>query len=401
MAHLLQAAQLLLPRLVEWRRYLHQHPEPSFEEWNTQRYLLSQLEAVPDLRLKASAQTGIVADLITDPKGPWIALRADMDALPIAEQSDRPYRSQRPGYMHACGHDAHMAILLGSLFLLSYRRSEWSGGIRFIFQPGEEKSPGGASLLIKEGILDEVPIQAIWGIHVTPQLQVGEVGLRPGPFMAASDEIHIRLIGRGGHAAYPHLTSDPIAVAASLLTQLQMVVSRASDPRSPTVLTFGRFWGGTAPNVIPTQVELAGTLRTFDEEWRARSKNLIQHLTRQTAELWGLQAEIVFAPGYPVLYNHPQLTDLTRRWIAEIIDEDRIQEIPLWLSSEDFAFYSQRIPACFIRLGTAGEVSETHQPVHTPYFDIDERALSIGAAILAHVALRALEMKGSKAHKIV
>ncbi|MCS6896254.1 MAG: amidohydrolase [Bacteroidia bacterium] len=383
----LHAAERLFPRLLHWRRHLHRHPEPSFAEWETQAFILEELRLLPELRIRKAAQTGVIADLVTDPQGAWIALRADIDALPIEEKRERPYRSQRPGYMHACGHDAHTAILLGTLYLLWENRSLWRGGIRFIFQPGEEKSPGGASLLIQEGVLEDVPIQAIWGLHVTPQLSVGQVGLRAGPFMAASDEIHIRLRGSGGHAAYPHLTSDPIAVGAYLVTQLQMIVSRAADPRSPTVLTFGRFHGGSAPNIIPVQVELSGTLRTFDESWRLRSKSLLVEIVRQTAGSWGLEADIEFLPGYPVLHNDHDLTIWTRRRLSELLGETHVLEMPLWLSSEDFAFYSQQKPACFIRLGTAGEDPDTRRPVHTPEFDIDERALVIGVAVLSHLAI--------------
>ncbi len=395
MKALLSAAEAITSDLIRWRRHLHQHPEPSFEEWETQAYLLSELQSIPDLRLRTAVGTGIIADLITDERGPWIALRADIDALPIQEKAERPYRSLKPGYMHACGHDAHTAMLLGAVHVLARHRSQWRGAIRFIFQPGEEKSPGGASLLIAAGALDEVPIQAIWGLHVTPQLPVGTVGLRAGAFMAASDEIHIRLSGKGGHAAYPHLTSDPIAVGAYILTYLQMVVSRASDPRSPTVLSFGSFHAGTAPNIIPTHAEITGTLRTFDEAWRKRSHDLITRIVQENAALWGLNAQIQFMPGYPVLYNDPTLTRHTQDWLSTLLGAEHIKELPLWLSSEDFAFYSQKVPACFIRLGTAGEAPDTHRPVHTPDFDIDEGALPIGTAVLSHVAMRALEHFGS------
>lgn len=392
----LAVGEALLPELIRWRRHLHQYPELSFQEWETQAYLLSELGRIPGLRVQRIAGTGLVADLFTEEKGPWIALRADIDALPIEEKEGRPYRSQRQGIMHACGHDAHTAILLGAVHILSQYRSAWRGGIRFIFQPGEEKSPGGASLLIEAGALDQVPVRAIWGLHVTPQLPVGTVGLRAGAFMAASDEIYIRLSGSGGHAAYPHLSGDPIAVGAYILTQLQMVVSRASDPRSPTVLSFGSFHGGSAPNIIPTHAELAGTLRTFDESWRAHSKALITRIVRDTATLWQLNADVKFLPGYPVLYNDPILTAQTHQWLSSLLGKDNVKDLPLWLSSEDFAFYSQKVPACFIRLGTAGEAPDTQCPVHTPDFDIDERALPIGASLLSHVAMQALEYFGSQ-----
>jgi len=387
----LARAQGLFPQLVEWRRHLHQHPELSFEEWETQRFLLRELEKLPGVSVRKVAQTGVIADLVTNPAGPWIALRADMDALPLTETEGRPYRSTRPGIMHACGHDAHMAMLLGAAYLLWERRASWQGGIRLLFQPGEEKAPGGASLLLAEGALSEVPIRAIWGLHVTPQLQVGQVGLREGPFMAASDEVHIRLRGPGGHAAYPHQTPDPIAVGAAIINQLQLVVSRAADPRSPTVLSFGQVVGGTAPNILASELRLAGTLRTFDESWRARARTLIKTLVEETARPWNLQAEVSFAPGYPVLVNDPELTRLTRSWCETLLGPSKVQALPLWLSSEDFAFYSQVVPACFIRLGTGDpQYPPSLRPVHTSDFDIAEAALGVGTAVLFEVAVQGL-----------
>lgn len=394
MASLWAAAQELAPQLVAWRRYLHANPELSFEEKETQRFVWQQLERIGGFALQAKGGTGVVADLCLAEEGPWVALRADMDALPIEELAERPYRSQRKGIMHACGHDAHTAMLLGAAALMAQHRPQKGGGIRFIFQPGEERAPGGASLLLQEGVLSERPVQAIWALHVTPQLPVGQVGLRAGPFMAASDELYITLRGPGGHAAYPHQTPDPIVVGAMLVTELQAVVSRAADPRSPTVLTIGRFQAGHAPNIIPTEAHLAGTLRTFAEAWRAEAKSRIQTLIAQKAQAWGLTAEVHFASGYPVLINDPALTARTRAWLEELFSPAAIQELPLWMSSEDFAFYSQVVPACFIRLGTAGPNPHTQQMVHTPTFDIDERALPLGAAVLAHVALRALAAGG-------
>lgn len=382
-------AQALTPQLIAWRRHLHKHPEPSFAEYLTQQFILAELRQLPELTVRTAAGTGVIADLSTDPHGPWIALRADIDALPIQEV-ERPYASQRPGWMHACGHDAHTAMLLGAAFLLWENRDLWRGGIRLIFQPGEEKAPGGASLLIQEGILTEKPIQAIWAQHVTPQLPVGKVGLRPGPFMAASDEVQVVLRGPGGHAAYPHLTPDPVTAAAYLITQLQALTSRWADPRTPTVLTFGQIIGGTAPNIIPEQVTLLGTLRTFEESWRNTAKALITRTTEGVAATWRLEATVQFQPGYPVLINDPELTTLTQTWLSHLLGPAQIETLPLWMSSEDFAFYSHRIPACFLRLGTAGDSPETQEPVHTSRFDIDERALPIGTAVLATIAVEAL-----------
>ncbi len=385
---LLSRAQAIAPELVTWRRHLHACPELSFQEWETAGFVEAILHRWPEVRTRRICQTGLIADLVTDPQGPWIALRADMDALPIQEV-ERSYASQKAGLMHACGHDAHMAMLLGAIALLYEHRALWRGGIRCLFQPGEEKSPGGASLLIQEGALDEVPIRAIFGQHVTPSLPVGTIGLRAGPFMAASDELHITLTGKGGHAAYPHLVRDPIWAGAQLVVSLQGVVSRLSDPRSPTVLSFGAFHAGKAPNVIPDSVQIAGTLRTFDETWRQQAKNHITQLTHHLATAWEIHPHLTWQPGYPVLVNDPNLTSFAADTARKI--NLQVVEVPLWLSSEDFAFYAQRVPACFIRLGTAGENPDTQASVHTSRFDIDERALPIGTALLAQIAIDFLQ----------
>ncbi len=385
---LLGEARQIASELITWRRHLHAYPELSFEEWETASFLEAILRRWPEVRTRRVCQTGVVADIVTDPEGPWVALRADIDALPIQEV-DRPHASQKPGFMHACGHDAHTAMLLGAIALLYRHRAVWRGGIRCLFQPGEEKSPGGASLLIQEGVLDEVPIQAIFGQHVTPSLPVGTIGLKAGPFMAASDELHITLTGRGGHAAHPHLVRDPIWVGAQLIVSLQGIISRLSDPRSPTVLSFGVFQGGRAPNVIPDVVRLAGTLRTFDEGWRQQAKTHISRLTHHLTTAWEVNPHLTWKSGYPVLVNDPDLI----AFAADTAQEMNLQvvEMPLWLSSEDFAFYAQRVPACFIRLGTAGENPDTQSPVHTSRFDIDESALPIGAALLAQLAIGYLQ----------
>ncbi len=373
-----------MPQLVEWRRHLHAYPELSFAEEKTTAYIKAVLAQWPGLQIQQPLPTAVIADLVTDAAGPWIALRADIDALPIQEVS-RAYASKVPGVMHACGHDAHAAMLLGTVALLYKLRDHWRGGVRFIFQPGEERSPGGAHLLVRAGVLAEWPFQAIYAQHVTPSLPVGTVGLRAGPFMAASDELHLTIRGKGGHAAYPQLTIDPIWVGAQLLVSLQGVVSRLSDPRSPTVLSFGYFCAGEAPNVIPEAATLKGTLRTFDETWRAQAQAHISRLITHYTTGWGAEATLEWKPGYPVLVNDP-----ARTAHAETVAQDlglKVQALPLWLSSEDFAFYAQQVPACFIRLGTAGADPDTHASVHTSRFTIDEAALPLGSALLTALAL--------------
>ncbi|MGQ9862995.1 MAG: M20 metallopeptidase family protein [Bacteroidia bacterium] len=372
-------AQQLLPEVITIRRHLHQHPEPSFQEFHTQKYLQEVLTRI-GLESTPIGGTGLMGHW--GPLEHYVALRADLDALPIDEQRITPYRSQNPGYMHACGHDAHAAMLVGALMLL--QKYPPKGGVRYLFQPGEEKAPGGASLLIQEGAL-EPPPRLIVGQHVTPWLPTGTIGYRAGPFMASSDEIHLTLRGVGGHAAQPHLTHDPLTAGAYLITHLQTLISRRSDPRLPSVLSFGEFKALGAVNVIPQEASLKGTFRTFDETWRHKAHQEIHHLTTHIAQAHHVQADLHIQPGYPVLHNNPHWTlFLVQKFQAYGIAH--LQEVPLLTSSEDFAFYTQKVPGVFFRLGTGNPSLQTEFPVHSPLFDIDENAMAWGMTLLAMAA---------------
>src|ERR1043165_1068675 len=302
-----QAATDGLPEWQRIRHHIHQHPELSFEEYNTAAFISQQLTTWGIAHTTGIAGTGIVGVLEgRTPGNKCIAVRADLDALPITEANVTPYKSQNDGVMHTCGHDVHTTCLLGLLRILSQHKDKWEGKLRFIFQPGEEKHPGGGSIMIAEGVLKNPDVDAIFGLHVYPHLPAGTVGFRSGQYMASTDEIHITIHGKGGHAALPHQTIDPIAIAAQVITALQQVVSRKSNPISPSVLSFGRIAGGTVNNVIPDSVQLDGTLRTMDEGWRLKEIGLIRDIVTNICEAFGATATIDIPQGYPSLYNNPE-----------------------------------------------------------------------------------------------
>ncbi|WP_240432933.1 M20 metallopeptidase family protein [Taibaiella koreensis] len=373
------------------RRHLHQHPELSFQEYETAAFVASELDKLGIVYEKGICGTGVVA-LITgrNPGRKCIALRADMDALPIEEENETEYTSRNKGVMHACGHDVHTSCLLGAAALLQEYRDQFEGTVKLIFQPGEEKNPGGASLLIKAGVLENPAPSAIYGLHVYPQLPAGTTGFRSGQYMASADEIYITIKGKGGHAALPQQTVDPIAVAAMVITGLQQVVSRKSNPLSPTVLTFGKIAGGHATNVIPNTVELEGTLRTFDEDWRREALAHVKQITSQICAAYGAEAIIDIPDGYPSLFNDPETTQQARSFAEDFLGADRVKDLDLRMGAEDFAFYTLHTKGCFYRIGTSRNGGQYTQPVHNSRFDIDEEALQTGAGLMSYIALRAL-----------
>ena len=380
-------------RIITWRRHLHQYPELSFAEHETCRYVTGVLAEQGIPHRAGIGKTGIVAEIKGEAgTGPTFALRADLDALPIQEANEVPYRSRRDGIMHACGHDVHTASLLGAATLLWSVRSHFAGTVRLIFQPGEEKAPGGASILIQEGVLRDPVPAGIIGQHVHPPLAVGKVGMRPGIYMASTDEIYLRIVGRGGHGALPQATVDPIAISAQIITALQQLVSRHADPTLPMVLTFGQIHSeGGSNNVIPNAVNLAGTLRTMDEDWRAEAKKRLRAMVSGIATAMGGSAEIDIVPGYPYLRNDEALTQRAFRNAQAYLGEENVVELPIRMTGEDFAFYSHYVPACFYRLGTGNPARGLTSGVHTDTFDIDEDALRIGAGMLSWLAICELQ----------
>jgi len=337
--------------------------------------------------------TGVVV-LLTGEKAASekvIALRADIDALPIQEISDKPYKSSVSGVMHACGHDVHTASLLTCIKILNECKADFAGSIKFIFQPAEEKLPGGASILIKEGVLKNPVPHHILGQHVMPLIEAGKVGFRNGKYMASTDELYFTVKGKGGHGAMPHLNIDPVLIAAQIIIALQQVVSRVADPKTPSVLSIGKVIANGATNVIPNEVKMEGTFRTLDETWRAAAKIKIQEIAQGIAQSMGGSCELEIKNGYPFLVNEENTTNITQLAAEEYLGKEQVVELDIWMAAEDFAYYSQEVPACFYRLGTRNESKGITASVHTPNFDIDESALNIGPGLMAYAAIKLLE----------
>ncbi len=372
------------------RRHLHSHPELSFEEFETASFIEKTLASFGITSTQRMAGTGITFNLEGNGKGKTIALRADIDALPIQEANDISYKSQNDGVMHACGHDVHTSSLLGAARILNELKSEWSGTIKFIFQPGEEKSPGGASLMIKEGVLEDPRPSAILGQHVMPLIDVGKVGFRKGKYMASADEVYITVKGKGGHAAMPENFIDPIAISSQIIVALQQIVSRSANPKIPTVLSFGKIQGGSVNNVIPDEVRFEGTLRTFDEDWRKRALEKIKSIATSISESMGATCEVEFAAGYPFLVNEDEYTERNIEAANDYLGKENVEELDLWMAAEDFASYSHHVDACFYRLGIRNETEGITSGVHTPTFDIDENALKTGMGLMAYLAINEL-----------
>ncbi|MCS7018255.1 MAG: M20 family metallopeptidase [Cytophagales bacterium] len=384
-------AQSIAEQVVAHRRHLHTYPELSFWEFQTAAYIAQELTHM-GLAPQKMATTGVVA-LIEGrhPEKKTVALRADIDALPIKEMNEVPYKSVHEGVMHACGHDAHTASLLGTAYILQQLRHEFEGTVKLIFQPGEEKIPGGASLMIQEGVLQNPAPSHIIGQHVMPQLPVGKIGFREGMYMASTDELYIRIVGKGGHAAMPDRLIDPVYIAAHLVVSLQQVVSRMAPPRIPSVLSVGRFIAEGITNVIPNEVFLQGTFRTMDEEWREEAHRRIGKLATELVSSMGGICEIEIRKGYPYLINNPALTARMRHAAQAYVGKDNVVALDLWMAGEDFAFYTQHIPGCFYRLGTGNEARGIVSGVHTPTFDIDESALILGCGLMSWLAIEELK----------
>ena len=378
--------------LLTWRRHLHQYPELSWEEYETTAYIEQVLRKIGITAIQKPLKTGLIA-LIEgkNPSKKCVALRADIDALPIQEANVCEYKSTKEGVMHACGHDVHSTCLLGAAQYLWNHREDFEGTIKLIFQPSEEKQPSGAEALIEAGALANPTVSSIIGLHVTPELETGKLGFRKGKFMASADEIYITILGKGGHAASPHLCIDPIIISANILIALQQLVSRYSNPITPTVLSFGDIHGFGATNIIPEKVTLKGTLRTFDEAWREVLHSKINSICQNIAESFGGSCEIDIPKGLSYVNNDDRITETIQNVAIELLGKEQVVEMPIRMGAEDFSAYGHQIPSSFFRLGTGNIAKNITATVHNPKFDIDENALSIGALAMAKMGMQLLE----------
>jgi amidohydrolase len=377
-------------QVVGYRQHLHANPELSFKEYQTSAFIKGILTewGIPFTEM---ADTGVVG-LITGglPSDKIIALRADMDALPIMEANDKPYASKNPGVMHACGHDVHSSSLLGTAYILNSLKAEFGGIVKLIFQPAEEILPGGASIMIREGVLENPKPQHIIGQHVMPLIDAGKVGFRPGIYMASTDELYVTVRGKGGHGAQPHQNIDPVLITSHIIVALQQIVSRNADPRLPSVLSFGKVIANGATNIIPNEVKLEGTFRTLNEEWRKEAKRLMKKMAEGIAESMGGSCEFNIMDGYPYLINEEKVTANARAFAEDYLGKENVLDLDIWMAAEDFAYYSQITDACFYRLGTGSKEKDTYYSVHTPNFDIDEDALKVSTGLMAYMAVKQL-----------
>ncbi|HEX8517508.1 MAG TPA: M20 family metallopeptidase [Bacteroidia bacterium] len=382
-----------LSEVITIRRHLHAHPEISFEEYNTAASIAAKLKEYNIPFTQGIVNTGIVA-LIRgrNPDSKVVALRADMDALPITETNTCSYRSVNAGLMHACGHDVHSASLIGSAKILQELRDEFEGTIKLIFQPGEEKLPGGASLMIKAGVLEKPKPHAIFGQHVFPSMEVGKVGFRSGMYMASTDELYLSVKGKGGHAAMVSEYISPLLIASRILTELNDEFM-AKQQAAPTVLAFGKITGDGATNVIPDEVKIEGTFRTMDEKWRSEAHSKMKSIAEKIAKEMKGSCDFRIELGYPFLVNDAATTDYARLSAEEYLGKENVEELPMRMTAEDFAFFSQILPACFYRLGTGNKSRGITSGVHTSTFDIDENAIEIGMGLMTWLALSELKRK--------
>ena len=376
-------AQQYQQEFVSIRRHLHAHPELSYQEFETSKFIQSKL-AEWNIPFNVIATTGVVGIIEgNNPSGRIMALRADMDALPIKEENNIEYRSVTDGVMHACGHDVHTTCLLGAAKILQQTKADWEGTVKLIFQPGEERNPGGASYMIRDGALENPRPQGIFGLHVHPGLDLGKLSFRKGRVMASADEIFITIKSKGGHAAAPHLTADTILIASTLIVSLQQIISRNNNPISPSVLSICSIQGGFTTNVIPSQVKLMGTFRAMDEAWRYKAHELIKKQTIALVAAMGAEADVLIDVGYPFVDNDPGLTENAWRLAETYHGKEQVEETELRMGAEDFGFYTHVVPGCFYRLGVRNTEAGIVHNVHTPLFNIDERAIEIGMGTMA------------------
>jgi len=383
-----QLAKQYAQEFIEIRRHIHAHPELSFQEVETAAFVRKKLDS---WGIEYTAQVGgegVVAIVKgNNPSSRSVALRGDMDALPIEEKTGVEYQSKNIGIMHACGHDVHTTCLLGAAKILNELKDHWNGTLTLVFQPAEEKLPGGASIMLKDGLFSKEKPEKILAQHVFPELPVGKVGITPGAYMASSDELYITVKGKGGHGAKPDHTVDPVLIASHLIIALQQVVSRWSNPITPSVLTIGKVIANGATNVIPSEVTMEGTFRTFDENWRSDAHQRMIALAKGLVEGMGGTVEFRVERGYPVVYNDPEVTAVSRKIAEDYLGKDNVVTLERKATAEDFAYFSQVVPGCFYRLGTASENGDNGFSVHHPQFNIDEKAIELGMGMMAYMAI--------------
>jgi amidohydrolase len=374
------------------RRYLHQNPELSCEEFKTSEFICMKLDEYGINYSKGLAKTGVVGMIEgKNPSKKAIALRADMDALPILEENEVDYKSVNIGKMHACGHDVHMACLLGAAKILLKIKDQFEGSIKLIFQPSEEIYPGGAIEMIREGVLKNPDTIHVIGQHVLNTVDSGKIGIKAGPYMASTDEIFLKIKGKGGHAATPEQLIDPILIASHIIVALQQIVSRNANPITPTVISFGRIIGDGQTNIIPNEVSVDGTIRTYDEEWRKTIHEKIAIMVSGIAESMGGSCEIRISHGYPFLHNDEKLTQNIRAFAIEYLGEKNVVDLEARMTAEDFAYFAKEVPSCFYRLGIRNENQGIISNLHTSTFDVDESCLETGMGLMAWLAVRTLQ----------
>ena len=386
-----QQTEAIFSKVVGYREYLHKNPELSFQEFETAKFVEETLVKIGIKHVQRIGNTGVTGLIIGKNHSlndKFIGLRADLDALPILEENEVSYKSQNVGVMHACGHDVHTSILLGVAEILQTLKEDLPHPVKLIFQPGEEKNPGGASLMIEAGVLENPKVLEMYALHVFPEMDAGKVGFKEGIYMASCDEIYMTIHGVGGHGAMPHQCVDPILIGANIVTSLQQIVSRKCDPKIPCVLTFGYFEGLGDTNIIPSKVKLKGTFRTMDENWRAQAWKLIEQQATMIAESMGGTIEVEISKGYPFLSNDAATTMKLRDKAKHLLGENWVEELPIRLTAEDFAFYSQKVPVCFFRLGVRNADKGITYGVHHPKFDIDFSAMLTGMQIMSKAVFK-------------
>lgn len=383
-------SESIFEEVVGYRQHIHANPELSFKEFETSAFVKERLSSwgIPFTEMASTGVVGMIEGRLASDQ--VVALRADMDALPILEANDKPYASKNPGVMHACGHDVHTSSLLGTARILNSMKDSFAGKVKLVFQPAEEMLPGGASLMIADGVLENPKPDSMIGQHVMPLIDAGKVGFRSGIYMASTDELYLTVKGKGGHGAQPHQNIDPVLIASHIIVALQQIVSRNADPRLPSVLSFGKVQANGATNIIPNEVKIEGTFRTLNEEWRAEAKRLMKKMAEGMAESMGGSCEFNILHGYPYLINEEVVTANARACAEEYLGRENVLDLDIWMAAEDFAYYSQATSACFYRLGTGSVEKNTQYSVHTPNFDIDEDALKVSTGLMAYIALKQL-----------